>query len=35
VQLQYRLNAGINYEKKDPDYIDTTHDILLLLQASI
>ena len=42
-QLMYRINVGTGYEDADPatstaadaGYIDTTHDIFLMLQAAI
>lgn len=41
-QLMYRINVGTGYEEMDPTtslpdagYIDTTHDIFLMLQAAI
>jgi hypothetical protein len=35
MQLMYRLGVGPGYEEIDPGYIDTTHEIFLMLQAAI
>jgi len=34
-QLMYRLNASTGYDDADPGYAPMTHDILLMIQASI